>query len=449
MNNLEIKDEIIRRKIQKANSFNGGVALVKVEGTNGFITIDEKGNQISNNKILGLPNDNSTFHDGYAVVISSYHRYGCCGGYTNNYAYINETGKKVTREFYAARDFSEGIAWITDFDYKMHPINKEIEIAFNIENVTKTTDFHEGICFIKQGKSGFKPIDKTGQIVFECEYSDVSDYSNGFASVKEIDKDYWTIIDKMGKKVCDKKFKSPVLFTSIGYAVVEDYENSNSKKYLINKQFERESIDYDYINILQNGSILARRKNIIYFMDKELNVLSKIEDSDNDFIEAQENSKNTGKYVYLKGSNSDSIYIMCQDGSFTNKTKKIIGEFSDSGIAYYKNLFEDNYLYFDENLNTVISGVPLYKSIIKTQYSKKEIYGINEEELNKNKIYALNELKKELKEKAVSISSDSCESLIAAATIFCELESKIDDEISDLRECQTQTKNVKVKQKEQ
>ena len=159
----------------------------------------------------------------------------------NKRGFINEEGKVVVPPKYDySRDFSEGLALVSNDGEGVKFIDKNGNIVINLEPyyfVSYSPDFSEGLLPVSDG--AWKPgngkeekigyIDITGKLVIPTKYETAYGFENGFACV-EID-DKFGIINKKGKEITSIIYDNYISFSNDGFATV----SLNNKLGLIDK----------------------------------------------------------------------------------------------------------------------------------------------------------------------------------------------------------------------
>ncbi len=207
----------ISREFMHVDDFREGLALVH-DGQDEFF-IDKAGNQVTSGFQHALP-----FSEGLAVVQTNNDEFG----------YINKEGKMVFAfaGVKHCRSFNEGLAFVIDRSGRIGFVNKEgkkvleLDCEFagdchdgmiltrdqakrysfvsadgehNIGDFVYATDYHEGIASVEVSSSRYSFIDKTGNLLHNKEYSQVGDFSEGVAWVRDGFESYY--VDKTGNQV--------------------------------------------------------------------------------------------------------------------------------------------------------------------------------------------------------------------------------------------------------
>ena len=145
------------------------------------------------------------------------------------YGYADEAGKLVIPyQWKWAGDFSEGLAWVKDYNNKFGFINTEGSVVIPCQWVW-VMSFREGLACVadsNNGKWGF--VDKKGKVVIPCKWKEVGLVSEGTISVRD-DNDKWGYIDITGKIIIPCQWEKAGSFRD-GLATVWD---KNYKKYKI------------------------------------------------------------------------------------------------------------------------------------------------------------------------------------------------------------------------
>ncbi len=169
----------------------------------------------------------SSFSDGLAVVQKEMAQgkagWSTCG-------YINKKGNLVIKMMYSgARDFSEGLALVTNGGKNYYINKKGKTVIMPSNNIITCGDFSEGLASVtfKNGKHGY--INKKGKTAIKLSGSleHYGSFSNGLAQVREPDGEYsykFGYINKKGKLVIPAIYKSAEAFQE-GLACVEDENN--------------------------------------------------------------------------------------------------------------------------------------------------------------------------------------------------------------------------------
>lgn len=161
--------------------FHEGLAYVYLNGE--YVVIDKGGKVIFN-----LPKTNEgflPFSEGWAIVKPD--MYTCY--------YIDKQGKRVTKDFFEARPFSEGLAAVCDESMgRWGFIDKSGEIVIPCQYTT-ARPFREGLAAVDGGY-----IDKSGAWVIPPKYIETSSFENGYALVLK-DRTTVCVINKSGKEL--------------------------------------------------------------------------------------------------------------------------------------------------------------------------------------------------------------------------------------------------------
>ncbi len=159
--------------------FHEGLAYVYLNGE--YVVIDKDGKVIFN-----LPKTNEgflPFSEGWAIVKPD--PFTCY--------YIDKQGKRVTKVFFEARPFSEGLAAVCDKPGgRWGYIDKSGEIVIPCQYTT-ARPFREGLAAVDGGY-----IDKSGAWVIPPKYQETTSFENGFALVIE-DRTTVYVINKSGR----------------------------------------------------------------------------------------------------------------------------------------------------------------------------------------------------------------------------------------------------------
>ena len=216
---------VVELKYDKASSFNGGFATVKLGDD--FYIINKSGaeTKITDPSVFNVKN----FKNGFVPFNTSDKKHG----------FINAKGEVVVpAKFLAVGYFINGLAWARDLDKKIGYINTKGEwiikpkfqstkdfdkstglarVKFEdkwcytdktgkITTVNDTEawgDFNDGLAKGKKaGKVGY--YDSKGSWVIEAKYEGGRDFKNGFAAIKLNGK--WGFINKKGEVVVEPKF---------------------------------------------------------------------------------------------------------------------------------------------------------------------------------------------------------------------------------------------------
>jgi predicted DNA-binding WGR domain protein len=228
---------VIQTQFDEADSFSGGLALVKIGNKYGFI--DKSGSWV----IKPTFDSGHAFYDGLAIVRVK-GKWGCVNqvgkfviepqfdrfGYFNEglavvesndkSGYINKTGKFVIKPTFSSMpgEFKEGLATVKANDkWKFGSIDKTGKqvIPPQFDGQYYFEDGLAGVLF--NGHYGF--INKLGQFVIEAKFEDgAGGFSDGLASAKYNGK--WGYINKTGQFVIEPKFEHASRFYN-GLALVE------------------------------------------------------------------------------------------------------------------------------------------------------------------------------------------------------------------------------------
>ncbi|MBU3130577.1 WG repeat-containing protein [Clostridium tagluense] len=211
----------IEPKLNYANDFIGGLALVEVDGKYGFI--DKTG------KIVIEPQFNAVnnFSEDLAYVVVD-----------GKYGFINKTGKIVIKpQFDDVTSFSEGLAMV-NVGNLWGFIDKTGKIICEPQ-FNAVGNFNDGLVGVRNDNNKWGVIDKTGKIVCEPQFDEINNFSEGLATVKIDDK--WGVIDKTGKIICEPQFDEINNFSE-GLATVEIDDKwgviDKTGEFVINPQFE-------------------------------------------------------------------------------------------------------------------------------------------------------------------------------------------------------------------
>ncbi len=150
------------------------------------------------------------FHDGRArIYLRKIIDDETKGNMNATVGFIDETGKVIIEpRFETARDFSEGLAYVEEKDFKgfIDRFGKVvIRVAYRFAK-----DFHEGLAAVgmsdqEPNNSDWGYIDRSGKLVIKQQYSFADDFSEGLAGV-EVDGKYG-FIDREGKMVIPPRFE--------------------------------------------------------------------------------------------------------------------------------------------------------------------------------------------------------------------------------------------------
>ena len=95
-------------------------------------------------------------------------------------------------------NFSDGILYMRSSDNQIYMYNTKGEIAFPVIWDEIGSRFNNGLDYVvKNGLYGF--IDTSGKVVIDCQYEDVSGFSEGYASIRLPGTDRYSIINRSGK----------------------------------------------------------------------------------------------------------------------------------------------------------------------------------------------------------------------------------------------------------
>ncbi|MFW5702277.1 MAG: WG repeat-containing protein [Bacteroidota bacterium] len=218
--------------------------------------------------VIPLEFDDATeFSDGLAYVFNKYNDFR---------GYINPDGEVIIRMSNAVGyNFSEGLAAISNKDFKVGYINRAGEMVIDMK-YDEPGMFSEG--YVKANNSGrFGYINRVGEMVIPQIYDDVRPFTEGLAFVGEIDKRYmskWGMIDTSGKKIIDFIFDDTRDFSEGLAAVKLDgrwlYIDKTGKNY-----YEK---DYDYADSFVNGLawISSDKENIRGYINKKGELLIRL-----------------------------------------------------------------------------------------------------------------------------------------------------------------------------
>jgi len=174
------------------------------------------------------------FSDGLALVgIDTEHKSGEMNyGYGKKlFGYINDKGEYVIYPKYEkAFSFIDGFALVTTntrYSNNWEFINKDGVNIFN-KNFADARNFSEGFAAVRMKNGNYGFIDKTGAFISEPIYQEVGDFKEGFARVKFQKK--WGYIDKTGKEIIYPQFTSAYDFSE-GLAAVSKFVNYHYTEY--------------------------------------------------------------------------------------------------------------------------------------------------------------------------------------------------------------------------
>lgn len=187
-------------------NFHDGLASVGKDGKYGFI--DKMGNEVIP-CIYEYPQEEETpsgfleFHEGMAIVYKD-----------DKYFFINKEGKECFSSFDIGGMFSEGLAFVDNYNNKSGYIDKEGNMVITLEDGFYGKKFHDGMAaIVSNGKFGF--IDKKGNIVIPVKYevgdeNYTADFTEGLSPICN-DVPYgeagkYSFIDKSGKEVISGSF---------------------------------------------------------------------------------------------------------------------------------------------------------------------------------------------------------------------------------------------------
>lgn len=120
-----------------------------------FIVSTRTGERLSEKSYRGI----SSFKDGLAIATDG-----------EAFFYIDKRGDKVIDEvFKAATFFSEGLAWVLDYNDRIYAIDRSGRKLFSPENASDVQLFYDGRSVVTTSDGFTEVIDKDGNIVFSTE----------------------------------------------------------------------------------------------------------------------------------------------------------------------------------------------------------------------------------------------------------------------------------------
>jgi hypothetical protein len=135
------------------------------------------------------------FHEGRALIYLNRAGEKVFTGY--NIGFIDESGNMVIPpRFYTARDFSEGLAYVSSSEFSGFI---DLQGKPIIRTDGSTRDFHEGLAAVSAREKGWGYIDRTGKVIIENQYRFADDFSEGLAGVVVGNK--FGFINKKGEMV--------------------------------------------------------------------------------------------------------------------------------------------------------------------------------------------------------------------------------------------------------
>jgi len=304
----------IQIKYEYASIFSEGLAAVQISGKYGFI--DSLGKVIIEPKYEYC----YFFSEGLAGVVIK-----------GDLGFINRNGELVIQAIYnpprwtsygmigwsqntrnGNPDFPRGVQAIS-LGGKWGYINEKGKIIFP-EGFRSHNDlpsvFNNGMASVKRKGAGF--IDKTGKEIIPFEYHECSNFNEGYAVVRELDK--WGLIDVTGKLIIPIRYDYLVVPTEglFTYAVAgpEWFRPNDGAKYgFINIQGDKViSRDYDHAMPFHEGLAAVIKGSKLGFIDKSGNVAVPLKYESRSetgrfftsFVDGLAPVRENGKYRYIK-----------------------------------------------------------------------------------------------------------------------------------------------------
>ncbi|RPI18453.1 MAG: hypothetical protein EHM58_05200 [Ignavibacteriae bacterium] len=365
------------------NFFNEGIAKVNYYGFVGYI--DTSGKEIIIPQ-YGYKSD--IFSEGLAKV-----------EYNDKIGFIDKTGTMVITPQFGkdTRNFSEGLAAV-EIDGKLGYIDKTGKLVIEAK-WKRCDDFHCGLAkvFISTGKytGDYGFINKNGEVVYEPEFSYSSEFSEGFAFIKQYSNNC-LLLDSVGNLV--KLFENMYLKYCSGFfnglCIITTSFNDGSGENPENSAAEQEI----YIN--KKGDVVWK-SNPYYTCFPHDALVTMSDGSQKKISEITQNEKilsldvNTGKYVdgivLNTQYHSSSIYLIHRIGlnhsiptsaSGTNTDTDFILDatsnhpvMTSSGVVKVRDLHKGDVLIcgFNKGSN---SNKAVITSIEYNAYTANEVYNI-------------------------------------------------------------------------
>ncbi|GEM_PF-2763923 len=152
--------------------------------------------------------------------------------FDRGYGYIDSTGKEIIpcSYLYLGEEHDGLIAAVRKEKLSQMYLNREGDVILDLDSIKGIPrDFHNGLALIRRnGRFGY--IGKDGEIVIPIEYTDGTDFSNGFADVSIDTKKYSVDVHgiKYKEKSCQKRDIEHYIFNN-------DFINAASEESVLDK----------------------------------------------------------------------------------------------------------------------------------------------------------------------------------------------------------------------
>ncbi|MBX3042835.1 MAG: WG repeat-containing protein [Candidatus Kapabacteria bacterium] len=113
------------------------------------------------------------------------------------FGFINKEGKMIVpKEFLDAVDYSEGLAWVMNRDYRGY-VDTTGKMVIPWDTTGFGSAFNEGLAAMTNKDDRFGFINKKGEVVIPYQYDEVTNFVNGLARVNILGK--WGFINQKGE----------------------------------------------------------------------------------------------------------------------------------------------------------------------------------------------------------------------------------------------------------
>lgn len=218
---------VINPQFSKADCFYDGLARVCLDGKYGYI--DKNGNYV----ITPQYADATRFSEGIAWVVSP----------DGPLCLIDKSGEviNVRRDLLYAYPFSEGVSIAKGYGDKYYIVDKIGNTLHTVsEGLRVQSDFRDGLAQVtdQEYKDGY--INQQGELVIPCTFRDAKPFVKGQAIV-EVENDRWGTIDKNGNYVINPQFDRIAYSDGDSYVIKVGSQHGwcdRAGKITINPQFD-------------------------------------------------------------------------------------------------------------------------------------------------------------------------------------------------------------------
>lgn len=188
----ENRELAIKPTFDDAMPFSEGLASVRLGER--WTVVDRRGVPVSEDAIFDSAPE--PFHDARSRVTVG-----------NLRGFINRRGAFAIPAIYLdARDFSEGLALVTDKDRNSFFIDPDGKTVLQPEGYEAVNSFSEGLAAIADGSGRWGFIDTAGEPAIPCTWGSAGCFAEGLAPVFDPDAKRWGFIDRTGRTVVDPSF---------------------------------------------------------------------------------------------------------------------------------------------------------------------------------------------------------------------------------------------------